>query len=106
MKAKRFCTVGSSFVHGYKWMAAHLGTDEDVLAQLADRLAAAVIITECALALHQDQATHPARAVLRCSNNPPYIMSAVSLLRHRYGQSAPALPRPLPVASPTTGAPV
>lgn len=103
--AERFYTVGSSFVHGYKWMTAYLGTEEDVLAQLADSLAAAVVMTECAVALYEARATHPARGVLRCRNYPPYMESTVSLWRHRYGQSAPALPQPLPVASPTTGAP-
>ena len=104
--AERFYTVGSSVVHGYEWMTAYLGTDEDVLAQLADGLAAAVIMTECGVALYEAQATHPARAVLCCRNYPPYMESTVSLWRRRYGQSAPALPQPLPLASPTTGAPV
>lgn len=93
--AERFYTVGSGFVHGYKWMTAYLGTEEDVLAQLADSLAAAVIMTECAVALFEAQATHPARPRVRCRNYPAYLDPTVSLWRVRYGDPAPALPEPL-----------
>src|ERR1700757_3742929 len=68
--AGRFYAVGSSFVHGYKWMTAYIGTEEDVLAQLADSLAAALIMTECAVALFEALATHPARSSVRRKNYP------------------------------------
>jgi hypothetical protein len=97
--AGRFYTVGSSFVHGYKWLTDYIGTDEDVLAQLADSLAAAVIMTECAVALYEAQATHPARARLRRKNYPDYLESTVSLWAGRYGLLAPALGEPIPLTS-------
>jgi hypothetical protein len=96
--AERFYTVGSSFVHGYKWMTDYIGTEEDVLAQLADSLAAAVIMTECAVALYEAQATHPARPRVRYKNYPGYLESTVSLWRARYRLPAPAL-EPLPMPS-------
>ena len=76
--AERFYTVGSSFVHGYKWMTAYIGTEEDVLAQLADSLAAALIMTECAVALYEAQATHPARSLVRRKNYPDYLEPTVA----------------------------
>ena len=97
--AERFYTVGSSFVHGYKWMTTYLGTEEDVLTQLADSLAAAVIMTECAVALYEAQATHPARARLRRKNYPDYLESTVSLWAGRYGRPTPALEEPVALAS-------
>lgn len=103
--AERFYTVGSGFVHGYKWMTAYLGTEEDMLAQLADSLAAAVIMTECAVALYEAQATHPARVLSRCKNYPAYLESTVSLWRRLYEQVAPALPEPLAMATPTVCVP-
>lgn len=93
--AERFYTIGSSFVHGYKWMSAYIGTEEDVLAQLADSLAAALIMTECAVALYEAQATHPARPRVRGKNYPAYLDSTVTHWRPRYGDPTPALPEPL-----------
>lgn len=101
--AERFYTVGSSFVHGYKWMTDYIGTEEDVLAQLADSLAAAVIMTECAVALYEAQATHPARPRVRRRNYPDYLESTVSVWRDRYRSPAPALPEPLPMPSGAAG---
>ncbi|TQK29786.1 hypothetical protein FBY28_2794 [Arthrobacter sp. SLBN-53] len=95
--AERFYTVGSSFVHGYKWMTAYLGTEENVLTQLAESLAAAVIMTECAVALYEAQATHPARARVRRKNYPDHLDPTVSLWADRYGLPAPAMGEPIPM---------
>jgi len=102
--AERFYTVGSSFVHGYKWMTDYIGTEEDVLAQLADSLAAAVIMTECAVALYEAQATHPSRPQARRRNYPDYLESTVSLWRARYRRPAPSL-EPLPMPPITAAGP-
>jgi hypothetical protein len=92
--AERFYAIGSGFVHGYKWMTAYLGTQEDVLTQLADSLAAALIMTECAVALYEAQATHPARFVVRQRNYPDYLESTVAAWRPLYDHPAAALPVP------------
>ena len=96
--AERFYAVGSSFVHGYKWMTAYVGTEEDVLAQLADSLAAALIMTECAAALFETLATHPARSTVRRRNYPDYLEPTVSAWRSLYENTAPASPEPLSLA--------
>jgi hypothetical protein len=96
--AERFYVVGSSFVHGYKWMTSYIGTEEDVLAQLADSLAAALIMTECAVALFETLATHPARSSVRQKNYPAYLEPTVSAWRSLHEGTAPASPEPLALA--------
>jgi hypothetical protein len=97
--AERFYTVGSSFVHGYKWMTAYIGTEGDVLAQLADSLAAALIMTECAVALYEAQATHPARPLVRRKNYPGYLEPTVAAWRPLHEQPAAAFPAAPALAS-------
>ena len=41
MGAQRFCSFGSSFVHGYKWTRDYVAGKRDILAQISDRPAAA-----------------------------------------------------------------
>ncbi|BBY60524.1 hypothetical protein [Mycolicibacterium sarraceniae] len=84
-------------------MTAYLGTEEDVLTQLADSLAAAVIMTECAVALYEAQATHPARTRVRRKNYPENLEPTVSLWADRYRLPAPALGEPIPMLSTTSG---
>ena len=93
--AQRFYAVGSSFVHGYKWMSEYIGSDEDVMAQISDSLGAAVIMTECAIALFEAQATHPARSVVRARNYPDYLEPTVAAWRPLYPQPSPAFAEPL-----------
>ena len=97
--AERFYTVGSSFVHGYKWMTAYIGTEEDVLAQLADSLSAALIMTECAVALYEAQATHPAKPHVRRKNYPDYLEPTVSAWRPLFEKPVSAFPVPPALAS-------
>jgi hypothetical protein len=97
--AERFYVVGSSFVHGYKWMTAYIGTEEDVLAQLADSLAAALIMTECAVALFEAQSTHTARRRMRRKNYPEYLEPTVSAWRPLYENAASAFPNPPAMAA-------
>lgn len=96
--AERFYAVGSSFVHGYKWLTAYVRTEKDVLAQLADSLAAALIMTECAVALFETLATHPARSFVRRKNYPDYLETTVSAWSSLYANAAPASPEPLVLA--------
>lgn len=90
--AQRFYAVGSSFVHGYKWMTEYIGSDEDVMAQISDSLGAALIMIECAVALYEAQATHPAKSVVRARNYPDYLEATVAAWRPIYQQPSPALP--------------
>lgn len=56
--AKRFYSLGSSFVHGYKW-AVDYARDGHLFSMLADGFAASVNMTECAIALIEAQAQRP-----------------------------------------------
>jgi hypothetical protein len=93
--AQRFYAFGSSFVHGYKWMSDYVAGERDILAQISDGLAAAVIMTECSVALFEAQATHPARSVVRARNYPHWLEPTVATWRPRYQQSSSALTEPL-----------
>jgi hypothetical protein len=75
--ANRFYATGSSFVHGFKWMSDYVRTDVDTLRVIADGFAAALIMTECAVALFEAQATNPARAAVR-KNLPEYLSPTVN----------------------------
>ena len=95
--AQRFYAVGSSFVHGYKWMSEYIGSDKDVMAQISDSLGAALIMTECAVALYEAQATHPARSVVRAKNYPDYLEATVAAWRPLYAQPSPAFAEPFAI---------
>ena len=101
--AQRFYAFGSSFVHGYKWMSDYVAGERDILAQISDGLAAAVIMTECAVALYEAQSTHPARIAGRRKNYPPWLEPTVEAWRPRYQQDVSAFAEPL--ARTRTGAP-
>ena len=81
--ATTFYSSGSSFVHGYKWMSDYIRNDEDTLKLIADGFAAALIMTECAVALFEAQATHPARASIR-KNYPDRLTATVEKWIPRY----------------------
>ncbi len=54
---ERFYTLGSGFVHGYKWAMDYVQTGElETFRMVADGLAAAVGMAECAVALYEAQA--------------------------------------------------
>lgn len=93
--AQRFYAFGSSFVHGYKWMSDYVRGERDILAQISDGLAAAVIMTECAVALYEAQSTHPARTAVRQKNYPLWLEPTVEAWRPRYQQDTSALVGPI-----------
>ncbi|WP_235682952.1 hypothetical protein [Mycolicibacterium alvei] len=54
---ERFYVLGSSFVHGFKWALRYVQTGElETFRMVADGLAAAVGMAECAVALYEAQA--------------------------------------------------
>lgn len=53
---ERFYTLGSGFVHGFKWAADYVKGEVDTFRMVADGLAAAVGMAECAVALYEAQA--------------------------------------------------
>jgi hypothetical protein len=67
--AKRFYCIGSSFVHGYRW-AVDYGRGGHLLGMIADGLAAAVNMTECAVALFEAACRGPEASE---SDELPYV---------------------------------
>ena len=51
-------------------MTDYVHNDEDTMKILADEFAAAVIMTECAVALFEATSTHPARVSVRLRHCP------------------------------------
>lgn len=96
--AQRFYAFGSSFVHGYKWMSDYVGSERDILAQISDGLAAAVTMTECAVALYEAQSTHPARTIVRQKNYPHWLEPTMEAWRPRYQQDTSAFAEPMACA--------
>lgn len=84
--AKRFYAYGSSFVHGYKWMSDYIGDDEDTLKLVADGFGAAVIMTECAVALIEAQSAAPDQLPRRRRNYPDWLRPTVAAWAPRYVQ--------------------
>jgi hypothetical protein len=87
LAADRFYSYASSFVHGFKWMTDYIHDDEDSLRMLDDGFAAAVIMTECAVALFEAQATHPAKAQLQSRNYPKSLLATVIDWSPRYWET-------------------
>jgi hypothetical protein len=75
--AKSFYAFGSSFVHGYKWMSDYVKDDTELLRMIADGFAAALIMTECAVALFEARSSNPARAAVRKKNYPERLTTTV-----------------------------
>lgn len=97
--ARRFYSFGSSYVHGYKWMSDYVTGERDILAQISDGLSAAIIMTECAVALFEAQSTHPARAVVRARNYPEWLEPTVQAWRPNYQHDRSAFTQPMPLRS-------
>jgi hypothetical protein len=85
--AKRFYSLASGFVHGFKWATDYIRDDMDLLRMTADGFAAAVLMTECAVALHESQAIgSPARMASRARNYPSGVAATVAAWAERYRQ--------------------
>jgi len=82
--AGRFYSYASSFVHAHKWMSDYIRDDITSLKTVADGFAAALIMTECAVALFEAQSTHPARTVVRRRNYPQSLVPTVDAWASRY----------------------
>ncbi|WP_148228577.1 hypothetical protein [Rhodococcus jostii] len=56
--SKRVYSISSGVIHGYQWIVDY-GRNGDLFAMIADSFAAAVNMTECAIALYEAQAQRP-----------------------------------------------
>jgi hypothetical protein len=84
LTAQRFYSFASSFVHGYKWMSDYVLDDVESLKVIAEGFAAAMVMTECAVALFEAQAINPARAAARKKNCPEWLAATVAAWTPRY----------------------
>jgi hypothetical protein len=84
LAAKHFYAFGSSFVHGFKWMSDYIGSEGDVLKMVADGFGAAVIMTECAVALFEAQSGTADTALTRRKNYPEWLAPTVAAWSPRY----------------------
>jgi hypothetical protein len=82
--SSRFYSYASSFVHGFKWMTDYVHDDEDTMTILSDGFAAAVIMTECAVALFEAQSTHPERGSIRLQHCPKLLWPTINAWAPRY----------------------
>ncbi|WP_234790008.1 hypothetical protein [Mycolicibacterium fortuitum] len=68
---ERFYALGSGFVHGFKWAMDYVQTGElETFRMVADGLAAAVGMAECAVALYESQAQGPSARTGRQQFHP------------------------------------
>ncbi|MGV9615168.1 hypothetical protein [Nocardia xishanensis] len=58
-EGKRAYNIGSATTHGYRWLGDYVRSQNELLAMNADALAAALITTECAVALCEAQSCAP-----------------------------------------------
>lgn len=77
--AASFYSLGSGFVHGYKWLTEYINSDAaaaaecDILEITVDAFGAALRMTECAVALFEAQARSPDPNPARTRNYPDGI---------------------------------
>ena len=86
--AKGFYSLGSGFVHGFKWMSDYIFDDvlddSGLLEVTLDALGNAIRMTECAVALYEAQSTGPEPDPTRVRNYPEGLGEAVDQLAPRY----------------------
>ncbi|MBL3736977.1 Uncharacterised protein [Mycobacteroides abscessus subsp. massiliense] len=76
---ERFYALGSGFVHGYKWAMDYVQTGElDMFRMVADGLAAAVGMAECAVALYEAQAQRTGAPTLRQQHHPNVLNPTIA----------------------------
>jgi hypothetical protein len=81
---RSFYSVGSSFVHGLRWVREYMQRETDLLRLTVTGFASAVIMTECAVALFEAQSINAASAGARAENYPAGIASTVASWSARY----------------------
>ncbi|BDX32480.1 hypothetical protein TUM20985_30270 [Mycobacterium antarcticum] len=83
----RFYTLGSGFVHGYKWAMDYVKRELDSFAMVADGLGAAVGMAECAVALYEAQAQRQGAPTSRQQLHPDSLRPTISNWAALYGST-------------------
>jgi hypothetical protein len=76
--AKSFYSLGSGFVHGFKWLTDYVHDDSGLLAVTLDALGNALRMTECAVSLFEAQSIGPQPDPRRTRNYPPGLAETVA----------------------------
>jgi hypothetical protein len=84
---ERFYVLGSGFVHGYKWAMDYIKSEVETFAMLADGLAAAVGMAECAVALYEAQAQQRDAPTARQQFHPDSLKPTISNWSALYGST-------------------
>ncbi|WP_102144584.1 hypothetical protein [Mycobacterium hubeiense] len=84
--AKSFYSLGSGFVHGYKWAIDYVdfGDDSALIEMTLDAFGAALRMTECAVILLEAQSVGPKPNPSRTRNYPAGLAETVTECAARY----------------------
>jgi hypothetical protein len=82
--AKSFYSLGSGFVHGFKWLTDYVSDDSDLLAVTLDAFGNALRMTECAVSLFEAQSIGPQPDPRRSRNYPRGLGETVAAWAPRY----------------------
>lgn len=87
--AKTFYSLGSGFVHGFKWLMGYVIDDGELddsplLAITLDAFGNAIRMTECAVSLYEAQSIGPRPDPRRVRNYPAGLADAVASLAPIY----------------------
>ncbi|MEH3128681.1 MAG: hypothetical protein PGN27_01815 [Mycolicibacterium neoaurum] len=93
--AKSFYSLGSGFVHGFKWLMGYVLNDEELddtplLAITLDSFGNAIRMTEAAVSLYEAQSVGPRPDPKRARNYPDGVADAVEVLAplYRFAENA------------------
>jgi hypothetical protein len=81
---KRFYSLGSGFVHGFKWAVDYVDDDADLLEMTLDAFHSALRMTECAVSLFEAQSVGPDPNPSRRRNYPAGLAETVAEWAPRY----------------------
>jgi hypothetical protein len=82
--AKRFYSLGSGFVHGFKWAVDYVDDDADLLEMTLDAFHSALRMTECAVSLFEAQSVGPDPNPSRKRSYPAGLAETVTEWAPRY----------------------
>jgi hypothetical protein len=82
--AKSFYSLGSGFVHGFKWLTDYVTDDSGLMEVTLDAFGNALRMTECAVSLFEAQSIGPQRDPRRARNYPEGLAETVVAWAPRY----------------------
>jgi hypothetical protein len=83
--AERFYLIGSAFTHGYKWASDYVKRPQHAYGMVADGLAAAIAMADCAVALYEAQAQRRGAPTDRERRYPDRLEPTIAAWSTMYG---------------------